>query len=208
VSKLEAYNYANKDLLEYPQKYQMTPFSGVSFLQAYNKFRNGVLEFLNEKKIPDYSLKDICKKINSTIEENYLIKLENEVVIQKLFTKILYLQITKSSNSELIRILDIFVRRFEVKKRLFTTYDSDLKQKSDNYSVLLNYLLFSILCLLRYENTLNLKYLNTSLKLNDILCSQINKINDYNEIILLKLILEKEIVCVANLCRLKGIKVK
>ena len=38
------YSYANTDLLEFPQKYQMTPFEGREFLSSYEKNRQKILD--------------------------------------------------------------------------------------------------------------------------------------------------------------------
>ena len=57
-----------------------------------------------------------------------------------------------------------------------------------------------------YESTSNLKYLNTSLKLNDIICSQQKKLSNEIDISLIEYILKKEIELILNLCKIKGIK--
>ena len=44
---------------------------------------------------------------------------------------------------------------------------------------MLNYALFSLSCAKIFCDTHNLKFLNTLLKLNDILCSRINLIDDH-----------------------------
>ena len=103
-------------------------------------------------------------------------------------------------------MLDIFIKNFETKKQLFTRYDCNYKQSSDNYSELINYSLLSTISLLYYEKTLNLKYLNISLKLNDTLCSQIKKIGDPVEVFLLKFSIEKELESISKLCQRSGIK--
>ena len=41
--KLE-YRYASEDLLEFPQKYQVTPFEGREFLSSYEQSRKDVLD--------------------------------------------------------------------------------------------------------------------------------------------------------------------
>ena len=85
-------------------------------------------------------------------------------------------------------------------------YDSDLKEISSDCTKLSNYILLSLCCLLKYEETSNLKFLNTSLKLNDTISSQSVKINDIFEKSLFCFVLQKELYYVDTLCKLKGIK--
>ena len=51
------------------------------------------------------------------------------------------------------------------------------------------------------KKTNNLKFLNTLLKLNDIICSVFSQINDENNLSMIKYILEKELEFVNSLKR-------
>ena len=75
--------------------------------------------------------------------------------------------------------IDIFVKKFELTKKLFEKYNEKFIPISKNCFNLINYILLSFICLLCYKQEKNLKYLNTSLKLNDTLTNQISKNHKY-----------------------------
>ena len=54
---------------------------------------------------------------------------------------------------------------------------------------------------------MNLKYLNTSLKINDLLCSNFKKILDEFDLRLLKEILQSELKCIENLMNKRGLNI-
>ena len=97
----------------------------------------------------------------------------------------------------------MILKKFELKKKLFLKYNSDFKEITSDYYFLRNYLLLSLLCLILYEKSKSLKYLNSSLKINDILSSQ--TIETSEDKIFLKHVLEKELELITNLCKKKGI---
>jgi hypothetical protein len=71
--------------------------------------------------------------------------------------------------SSVIRHLDLLLARFEVSGRLYDSYDQAIRKGSGRYDYLENYLLLSsALLLLMQEGEINYRYLNTSLKLNDM----------------------------------------
>jgi hypothetical protein len=67
--------------------------------------------------------------------------------------------------------IDKLVQKFEVTKRIYTVYPSILKKGCGAYDDLTVYALLALLLALYYGRTGNLKYLNTVIKLNDLLCS-------------------------------------
>ena len=201
------YQYTKEDLLKTPQKYQMSPYVGINFLISYKNSRNNILKILNQKDLEIQSLEEICEKFDSNFSDVQLFT-DNK---KDIFTKDILIQIVfyliKNSNIKKIKkMLDIFIKNFEIKKQLFTRYDCNYKQSSENCSELINYSLLSTISLLYYEKTLNLKYLNVSLKLNDTLCSQIKKISDPVEVFLLKYSIEKELESISKLCQRSEIK--
>lgn len=201
------YHYSSIDLLENPQKYQMSAYEGPHFLISYKKSRNYFLEILEEKNTIDYSINEICDHLVPDIKFDYSIeRLGMDIDTKSLLAHILSSLIKHEKDSDVTRILDIFVRKFEIKKRIFASYNSELKKPtSDNYSVLGNYIFLSTVCLLRYARTSNLKYLNASLKLNDMLCSQITKIKDRLDIFLFRYVLQTEQNYISKLCKVMGV---
>ena len=119
----------------------------------------------------------------------------------------LYVRLKTGKNNETDeKILNQLIKKYEIKKLVCLQYDSDLKEISSDYTKLSNYILLSLCCLLKYEETSNLKFLNISLKLNDTISSQSVEINDIFEKSLFCFVLQKELYYVDTLCKLKGIK--
>ena len=102
--------------------------------------------------------------------------------------------------------LSRFLKKFEVYKRLREAYTSDMRSASSNYSNLLNYALLSVGILYYYGHTGNLKMLNGSLKLNDLLCSNQDCLESPRELLLTIVALRKELYFVRKLSVVHGCK--
>ncbi len=118
---------------------------------------------------------------------------------------LLLINFSNPIDNDITKILNEFIKKFEVKKRLYSSYDRNFKESSSLYSNLRNYLILSTLCMLAYKKNKNLKYLNTSLKLNDTICSQINKLQINLEKSLFYHILKIELQNVDSLCNSKKV---
>ena len=86
-------------------------------------------------------------------------------------------------------------------------YDNDFHEKDSNYKNLRNYILLDLLCVIRFNETKNLKFLNTILKINDMLVTQISLWNNKNDLCVFQWLLENEIRIILELCKLKGVKI-
>ena len=199
------YPYISKNLLESTQDYHMSKYVGPEFLESYKESRTKKIEmFQKENLLENYEsvLKNILEKPNSSNfqfnEENY----ETESLLSFLYVRLK----TGKNNETDEKVLNQLIKKYEIKKLVCLQYDSDLKEISSDYTKLSNYILLSLCCLLKYEETSNLKFLNTSLKLNDTISSQSVKINDIFEKSLFCFVLQKELYYVDTLCKLKGIK--
>tara|TARA_B100000953_G_C18008202_1_gene417206 strand:- start:397 stop:996 length:600 start_codon:yes stop_codon:yes gene_type:complete len=194
------YQYDNGDLLKNPQKYQKTEFIGNEFLIAYKKSRQQCIDKIENKKYEKNSYQNI---VNKEIE---LILHGKKIHLEKLLNELLNLKNNyNEKNSKNNIIIDTFLKKFEIRKRLFLSYNSNLEEGEDRYDNLRNYLFLSNLGLIRYHETNNLKFLNTVLKINDTLCSQIEKLDDEDDKLLLRYLLENELIAVNNICTKKGI---
>ena len=193
------YEYTNKDLLKFSQKYQQSLFQGREFLDSYFKNREELIEKIEKKGYNFEILQDIetelIEKIEST--KNDLERKFSEIIINKILKK----------DSSMDKIIDIFLKKFEIKKRIAFEYDSNNKEKSKNFQYLRNYLLLSILCCLRYKETKNLKFLNTVLKINDTLISQFFTINEKLDFKIFYSTLQMEIIFIKELYDSKGVKI-
>ena len=188
------YNYSNGNLLETPQKYQKTSFHGKDFILSYSQTRKNIIETLED----GFLISEICSKTHNSI---------NFELDSNFYLETLLLNLITNFNSDLPEINDfskILIKKFEIKKKLFERYDNNFKETSSNFKHIRNYLLSSVLMILQYEKTFNLKYLNTLLKINDTINTQIPLFQNGDHRIL-HFILEKEVFFVTELCKKKGI---
>lgn len=185
------YNYSKKGILEVPQKYQKTPFEGKGFLQSYQDSR-------------ELSIKKIKKKINQyqnfEIIKNNL-KTKSNKIDPTTKSKLISIMKNDFENKEREKFLNIFIKKFEVKKKIFDSYDEHFTENISDYKKMINYILLSNICSTEYENNKNLKFLNVILKLNDLICSEIENINNDLELNLAIHCLEKELTFVLELKR-------
>ena len=194
------YQYSERNLLENKQKYQMTPFEGKEFLTAYERTR----KILMKQKCDENEFLDI---IESLYKINHKEKSDDDT---KFYSEYEFLSIIIKGKNNLKKedetTIEKFVKIFEVKKRIFDTYLINLERNySDNYTNLRNYILFAIICLKKYETTDNLKFLNSVLKLNDIICSASGLISDENDLKLFQYVIEKELDFVKELQKRCGV---
>ena len=194
------YSFCEKDLIKSPEKYQFTAFEGEKFLKSYLKLRNSILN--------DISLKTSSKNNFSTIINN-LIKNKNsnnkQGNLEELFLRIIGEK--ENGNHKSDNIIDIFLKKYEVKKRLATHYDENFLEKKSNYYHLRNYVLLNVLLMIRFSETKNIRFLNTMLKINDMLISKITSINNKTDLEIFKNLLKNEIKFVKELCKLKGVNI-
>ena len=93
------------------------------------------------------------------------------------------------------------LKKFEIKKRIFSEYDHELKENSTDFKILTTYILLAAICAKKFQDNSNPKFLNTLLKLNDTICSQIDSINDVNNLSLIYYIINLELEYVRDLIR-------
>ncbi len=195
------YSYSEVDCFEFPQKYQMSEYGGSDFLLKYKKSRNKIITQIN------FKTEKIINEIHE-IAQNYkneYLKIDQGKTFKT--EKILWFLYNKLSKTELNveykELINKFIKKFEINKKIFDVYESDLTTKSENFRCYRNYLILSFMCIKLYEKEMNLKYLNTSLKINDALCSINNKISDQFDLKLLKETLQLELKAIESLMEKK-----
>jgi len=193
------YAYSNGDLLKNPQKYHMTPFLDKKFLNDYLNSRNSHLE-----KISNFEKMNI-KKIIQTINHKHLQKKksteynsETSIILLNALTNLI-----NDENDDFTILVDKFIKKFETKKLIFSKYDNNFQPISNEYSELRNYLLLATICAFQFKNSTNLKYLNTLLKLNDTICSQITSINNLIDASLFNIVISHELNFITTLIQKK-----
>ena len=193
------YSYANTDLLEFPQKYQMTPFEGREFLSSYEKNRQKILDKIKNNQTVN-SLSHTLK----LLQKQFLIDIKSDqkifVTSNQLSSILLRLQHQKETQQE-TKFIMALLKKFEIKKRIFSEYDHELKENSTDFKILTNYILLAAICAKKFQDNGNPKFLNTLLKLNDTICSQIDSINDVNNLSLIYYIINLELEYIRDLIR-------
>ena len=193
------YSYTNTDLLEFPQKYQMTPFEGREFLSSYEKTRQKILDKIKNNQTVN-SLPHTLK----LLQKQFLIDIKSDqkifVTSNQLSSILLRLQHQKETQQE-TKFIMALLKKFEIKKRIFSEYDHELKENSTDFKILTNYILLAAICAKKFQDNSNPKFLNALLKLNDTICSQIDSINDVNNLSLIYYIINLELEYIHDLIR-------
>ena len=197
------YEYTKKNLLNSPEKYQMSPFRNVDFLKAYKKSRLSTLKlFENHNKINTFQ--EILEKTSINEENDCYKNNQNNCINTNKLLKFLYIDILKNYNNDKLS-LEILIKKFEIKKKIFESYDLEFKENTKKFINQNNYILLSLICLLKYEKTNNLKFLNVSLKLNDTISSQIKKLKISEDIFIFYFVIKKELEIIFTICNKKGV---
>jgi hypothetical protein len=144
---------------------------------------------------------ELITKLNLKHYENYDTNKLSEYESTHMLSCILFHLIKSTDNTRFEYYITSLVKKFEVKKIIHSVYSKELKELSDDFTILHNYLLLSLICIIKYERTSNLKFLNAALKINDILYSQTNQLGNPIDVDSLVYSLEKEIFCIKQLCR-------
>jgi adenylylsulfate kinase len=164
----ESYVYTSNNLLNIPQTYQYSKYQGQEFLKIFQKDRKLKLEFL-KNRIQKINKKN--KNNNILINENY--KNEEELLLKN-FLIYLY-NLDNKKLTDYYNKIEILIKRFEVSKKLYLTYDvKNLRKSSLKFDELLSYPLFSLVLQKYYlcaPSQKRLVFLNTILKVNDIISS-------------------------------------
>ncbi len=166
------YKYSKYNLLEKPQRYQFTKFEGKEFLIAYTKSRKKYLLKLNVKN-PSYDeLESILKNKNGEHNSN----------TEKKLTKICLELINNQNFSNIDNDIDFYLKKFEISKKILSDYN--VEKEFEEYDKLENYVMLSLILIMKFKKMYDLRFINTILKLNDTICSswKINKETDYNRL--------------------------
>jgi hypothetical protein len=121
---------------------------------------------------------------------------------QEVLESLLLCQVQKKENPMDIcdRLLEFFLARFEITKKVYTAYDNGKRALSEQSHVLVNYALLGLNGILQYKREKILTALNASLKINDLLCSAQENVILPGELSLTIASLRMEIQAVKSLC--------
>jgi cytidine diphosphoramidate kinase len=174
------YSYTLNDLLEHPQKYEYSKFEGVNFFKQFSQERNETLDFLDTrlKKITEVN------NVNNFELDLHEFKTKKDLILKE-FLIFLYLG-DRSVLEKQESFFEILIKRFEVSKKLYLTYNiKDIRKSSKDFNELISYCLFSLVLQRYYDMSIGqqkLVYLNSILKVNDIISSTKSNLIFANEV--------------------------
>lgn len=145
------YTYTDRDLLAEREHYFYSAVQGPAFFDAYRAARQAVLD-----RLADAPTTLIADTPATTTEA----AIQTDAVLDAL-------ELQPEPET-----LDGLVQRFEVSKRLYDGYDSTFRKPQGDYRDLMRYARLARLLADEVARSGDLKWLNTLLKLNDLLCSQ------------------------------------
>ena len=204
MSKQAGYEYSTQNLLETPQKYEMTPFQGRNFLELYKESRKSSMQLIKDK-IDTITLDQVATQMQLNFQNPLEIINNSKFSTQKLFESIFLMLLRDEDDVGVTKIVNRFIKKFEIKKRIFSYYNQEIKEASNNYKILTNYILLASICVLKYKKIRNLKYLNVLLKLNDTICSQISVISENVSGFLCFFALKSELDYISDLLKNNGL---
>ena len=187
-----AYPYASKDLLKNRYHYMYTPFEGPSFLQAYLAQRRTLCTMLRNADNPSATLQsnaeyilvnELCDLLQNDARtqkqvgsENWTLRVlpalpgEVQFTTRDVLLDLLYqYQASDYSGLQFQAWIETLVKRFEVSKRLHMSYSKELRPTEKNSGHGDDYAFLSLLLVCLYRDGSSLKYLNTTLKLVDLI---------------------------------------
>ena len=165
IKLLDNYSYTKNNLLNIPQKYQYSKFEGEKFFDKFKIDRQNSLNLFT-KRLEKLKIDYVYLENSGFIKEDSLVLKE--------FLIHLY-NSDKNVLKEYLQTIELLIKRFEVSKKLYLTYDTqEVRKSSEEYNELLNYPLFSLVLQKYYyqdDTQKKFVYLNVILKLNDLISS-------------------------------------
>lgn len=185
-----SYDYTESNQFVSPCRYTYSSYNGYTFLNDYNNNRVRFLGNLSSKHIlikkSEEILDSILLSLNTHIEDQShpakKTAMVNTIVTDEILrhaSKILVVE--KCLCGSNLDIINKLLKKYEVSKKLYATYNSDYKSPLGDFIEPKRYCIFSLILLACYITTCNFQYLSTSLKVNDLLISAFDqlKVDDY-----------------------------
>jgi len=149
---------------------------GKKFVDGYKSSRLKIMKSLNLDQVP---LEDIIASYTKKfkhLKREIIITLLQENDTMNSLSLLLFMQSNFRNDyneiqKEIYNLLIIYLKKYEITKKIFSKYDLNMKKIGENYKDLDNYVLLSINLAIFYKNSQNLKFMNTLLKINDMLCA-------------------------------------
>jgi len=189
------YEFTKRDLLNKPESYYYSKFNHIQFLNDYFNDRSKKIQSLKEPEIVGKESDLLKKWINLNFDEKNYPEVEC-FSSTKFFKKIVL-------NNDLDQYKITFhkiIQKFEVTKKIYSDYSIQNTKGIGNFKILKLYILFGICLILFFNQTKKLTYLNSLLKVSDIICSQ--KIKDLSKMNFgFKFLIKSELLIIKKLLK-------
>ena len=146
------YSYCDENRFEYPNSYMYTPFRGKAFLLSYFTCRRAAITSLREMSFDKIQLTKVQPDCQTHLE---LIEIQG--------------QLEQGESESALTILEHYIRRFEVAKRLRNSYP--VKNASD-LAPLETHILFYAILIKAYWLHQDIRFINVMLKIGDTLMQE------------------------------------
>ena len=222
TAPIGTYRYTQKDLLAERYHYQYTPYEGSDFLRAYLAQRGELVERLRvarkqllarpseetmlAEEIREAILGESTSMGSTPLRHRGLEVLPGQPGDADFPTRSALLDLLQCHIYDPERAtrlcpawVNLFVRKFEVTKRLYVGYTSGLRPDGKEYHLSDNYALLGALLAFLYEDGANIKYLNSVLKLTDLLASMKSSLHSTLALLVSLVVAESELASARNL---------
>ncbi|MFI3202378.1 MAG: adenylyl-sulfate kinase [Eubacteriales bacterium] len=182
--KLE-YHYSKINLLKYPEKYEYSQYRGSMFLDVFELSRQESLSY--------------ASTMHHVVDEEIVSNITKWLSDDEGYTKQVLCNLIQSATKDTVDPITFrMVKKFEVSKKLFVSYDKETWLKtSEQYDDIQNYLLFAILMIqvnhVSKSNQEKMICFNALLKVNDLLVSCKEEFNTENHWLLFNYVLKEEL---------------
>ncbi len=195
-----SYKFSKGSRFLKPEKYQYTKYMGSGFLNSYKDTRRNAIKLLEGKidSLIESGTNPFGDNNDIRYTEDYYNsndeKINTEAYLLYLISRIQTSNYSAEDKNNIFTIL----KRFEVSKKIYSSYTkNEFKKADDNFKLILNYLLFAKLIIEMEQKDTNSSeqfiLFNTLLKLTDIIISEFETLKSPKEIALGIRILQCEI---------------
>ena len=204
VEFLEAYFKNRLENLKRLKNIKKKNFKNKIYLLLYSRASIVLKNFL-DKEFPNEPLKskvdctEVIKPddfyIKDKIKALSFFKISEELNSESLLISLINNQINRTNQNLTKFWLNLFLKKFEVTKKIYKNYNVNFGKGNGENDIVQLYLLFALSLTLFFCETKEIKYINTLLKVSDLLCSldekslnQDTSLNDFSLVLLVELL--------------------
>ncbi|UCD03744.1 MAG: hypothetical protein JSW73_04360 [Candidatus Woesearchaeota archaeon] len=170
-------------------------------------FANKIKILEENNKISNSLIIQEFDKFSLEETNSFLETLGNEEIITKsALEKLILMMLNVDNKEKFYFVLSKLLKKFEVTKKICDSYAKNFVKNESDYRTIKNYILLSFLIMDYYNFSRNFKFLNATLKINDTICSVIDKIETREELIISYLLLKLEKQAISSLIKTKKVE--